>query len=172
VRLYVQIVSKAYQAEGVGVGTDADSNRNWVETLIQGARMLCRVAQAKMGLDGIKEAEEGGSLIEKAKSRLDASDDALVTTVDLAEGIWSSLMALKGQWWLSSTQGLVTISSPRARPTYPTHPLLPFTHPLPLFRPKVSYRIWVLPPRPLSSASRSFTRSRPSNCHYEICAGG
>jgi hypothetical protein len=95
-RLYVQIVSKAYQAEGAGVGADADTNRSWVETLIQGARMLCRVAGAKVGLDGIKEVKEVGLLVEKAKLRLDESDEELAAAVDLVEGIWSSLMALKG----------------------------------------------------------------------------
>ena len=105
-RLYVQIVNKSYQAKSAGISTDTDSNRNWVETLIQGARMLCRVAGAKVGLDGAKEVKEAGSLIEKAKLRLDESNGELLATVDLAEGIWSSLMALKGQWWL---QGRITI---------------------------------------------------------------
>jgi hypothetical protein len=89
-RLYVQVVSKAREAGGVGIGTDADTDRHWVETLIQGARMLCRLAEP----GGIEDGREAGLLIDKAKTRLDKDDKELVATVSLAEGIWSTVMAL------------------------------------------------------------------------------
>jgi hypothetical protein len=90
-RLYVQIVSKAHVAGG-----DADSDQHWVETLTQGARMLCRFAMTSTGLEGIKDAREAGVLIEKAKERLNREDKELTASVDLAEGIWSWTLALKG----------------------------------------------------------------------------
>ena len=83
-------MSKAWEAGGAGVGVDADTNRHWVETLVQGARMLCRMA----GPDGIEDAREAGVLIDKAKTRLDKDDKELVAKVCLAEGIWSTVMAL------------------------------------------------------------------------------
>lgn len=89
-RLYVQVVGKAWEAGGAGVGVDADTDRHWVETLIQGARMLCRLT----GPSAVEDAREAGMLIEKAKTRLNMDDKELVATVYLAEGIWSSIMAL------------------------------------------------------------------------------
>jgi hypothetical protein len=94
-RLYVQVVGKAHQADSDSV--DADSDRCWVETLVQGARMLCRFALAASGLEGLKDAREAGELIEKARTRLDVADKALSASVDLAEGIWSMTMALRGR---------------------------------------------------------------------------
>jgi hypothetical protein len=90
----VQIVSKAHLAGG-----DADSDRHWVEILVQGARMLCRCAIAVTGLEGGEDAREAGVLIEKAKGRLDRGDKELAPSVDLAEGIWSWALALKGNWF-------------------------------------------------------------------------
>jgi hypothetical protein len=90
-RLYVQVVSKAHTA-----GSDADSDRHWVETLVQGARMLCRSAAATIGLEGIKDARDAGVLIEKARERLCREDKHLVASVDLAEGIWNWTISLKG----------------------------------------------------------------------------
>jgi hypothetical protein len=80
----------------------ADTDKNWVQTLIQGARMLCRVARSKSGTalgttgNGLDEAKEAGVLIEKAKIRLDKDDAELAASVYLAEGIWHSIMAHKG----------------------------------------------------------------------------
>jgi hypothetical protein len=97
-RLYVQVVSKAFETGGVGVDrVDQETDKEWVETLVQGARMLCRLASAPgRGLDGISEAKDAGELLQKAKTRLDMRDVALSASVDLAEGIWQSVMALKG----------------------------------------------------------------------------
>jgi hypothetical protein len=80
----------------------ADTDRNWVQTLVQGARMFCRVACSKSGTalgtvgNGLDEAREAGALIEKAKTRLDANNPELAASVYLAEGIWHSVMAHKG----------------------------------------------------------------------------
>lgn len=117
-RLYVQVVGKAWEtanAETTQKQEDkstsslenvhgADTDRNWVQTLVQGARMLCRVACLKSGTalgttgNGLDEAKEAGVLIEKAKTRLDQNDTELVASVYLAEGIWHSVMAHKGKF--------------------------------------------------------------------------
>jgi hypothetical protein len=101
-RLYVQVVSKARQATSSATGMcfeeDADTDKVWVETLVQGARMLCRLASATDdGVQGMKDAREAGELIEKARVRLDTNDKQLVAIVDLAEGIWHSVMAFLGE---------------------------------------------------------------------------
>lgn len=91
-RLYVHVVSKAFET-----GNGADTDENWVQTLVQGARMLCRLAAAPgAGLEEMNEAREAGELIEGARKRLGANDEELAASVDLAEGIWHSVMALKG----------------------------------------------------------------------------
>jgi len=115
-RLYVQVVGKAWEtanAEATQKPEDAsvsslesargaDTDRNWVQTLVQGARMLCRVACSKSGTalgttgNGLDEAKEAGVLIQKAKTRLDKNDAELVGSVHLVEGIWHSVMAHKG----------------------------------------------------------------------------
>lgn len=120
-RLYVQVVGKAWETAGAGVTQKrgdkstsrvenlcgADTDRNWVQTLVQGARMLCRVACLKSGTalgttgNGLDEAKEAGVLIEKAKTRLDQNDPELVASVYLAEGIWDSVMAHKEQMSLT-----------------------------------------------------------------------
>jgi hypothetical protein len=94
-RLYVEVVGKAHRVGGDS--SEADTDRCWVETLVQGARMLCRFAMATPGLEGMKDGREAGELIEKAKTRLDLEDKTLASSVDLAEGIWSTVMALKGE---------------------------------------------------------------------------
>lgn len=96
-RLYVQVVEKAWQTSDAGVGADTDSNLHWVETLSKGARMLCKLASISPGLVDIDDAKEAGVLIKKAKTRLDMNDKSLVARVDLAEGVWSSVMGLKGK---------------------------------------------------------------------------
>ncbi|KAG6330168.1 hypothetical protein ID866_8922, partial [Astraeus odoratus] len=92
-RLYVQVVSKSREA---GIDGDYDTDQRWVETLVEGARMLCRLAAARSGLDGIDEVREAGELIEKAKTRLDAEDEELVARVAVAEGVWNIVSALLG----------------------------------------------------------------------------
>lgn len=117
-RLYVQVVGKAWEtanAEATQKQEDTntstvesshgiDTDRNWVQTLVQGARMLCRVACSKSGTtlgttgNGLDEAKEAGALIEKAKTRLDENDTELLASIYLAEGIWQSVMARKGMF--------------------------------------------------------------------------
>jgi hypothetical protein len=100
-RLYIQVVGKAWQTNNEIEGEYTDTNRCWVETLVAGARMLCRSASSNLGLEGIEDVREAGTCIEKARTRLDLhADDGegrrLRASVDLAEGIWSSVLALKG----------------------------------------------------------------------------
>lgn len=88
-RLYVQVVSKAREA---GVDNDFDTDRHWVETLINGARMLCRLSISRQ--DGIDDAKEAGDMIEKAKTRLDENDKEMVARVALAEGVYYTTLAI------------------------------------------------------------------------------
>ena len=93
-RLYIQIVGKAKLARKT---TEPDTV--WVATLVWGARMLCRlalVADSTSGHRGIDEAREAGEILEKAKERLDSSDKTMTARVELAEGIWNTVMAIKG----------------------------------------------------------------------------
>ncbi|KAF8530061.1 hypothetical protein BU17DRAFT_72839 [Hysterangium stoloniferum] len=83
-RLYVQVVSKAREA-----GTCDESDRIWVETLVQGARMLCRVP------GGVAEAQEAGDLIIRAEKKLDIRDHATSASVLRAKGIWHACMAIR-----------------------------------------------------------------------------
>ena len=125
-RLYVQVVGKAWETANAGTAEEreetstssvesvhgADTDRNWVHTLVQGARMLCRTAYSKSGTalgtsgNGLDEAKEAGVLIEKAKTRLDKNDAELVARVYLAEGIWHSAMAHKGRLAMSGHMAL------------------------------------------------------------------
>lgn len=89
-KLYVQVVSKAYK-----VNADADTDKHWVETLVYGIRMLCRHASSLHGLDGVEEAKEAEALVERAYQRLDREDKKLLASVELAEGICQSVLALK-----------------------------------------------------------------------------
>jgi hypothetical protein len=93
-RLYIHTVGKAKLAR-----KPTESDATWVATLVWGARMLCRlslVADSTSGHRGIDEAREAGEILQKAKERLDSSDKALNARVELAEGIWNSVMAIKG----------------------------------------------------------------------------
>ncbi|CCM03055.1 uncharacterized protein FIBRA_05174 [Fibroporia radiculosa] len=100
-RLYVQIVSKARETKMAEVHTgniqedeDIDTDRNWVHTLIQGARMLCRLSLVESeSSPAIASAKEAGVMIDKAKTRLNQTDKELVANVRLAEGIWHSVTA-------------------------------------------------------------------------------
>ncbi|KAF7290669.1 hypothetical protein MIND_01307200 [Mycena indigotica] len=94
-KLYVQIVSKAWQASNSTVTEDTDTNKHWVETLVSGARMLCKDASLASEAEGINDVRDAGKLITQAKTRLDIHDAELVAMVDLAEGVWNTLMVLK-----------------------------------------------------------------------------
>ncbi|KAI0631519.1 hypothetical protein C8Q77DRAFT_1061722 [Trametes polyzona] len=116
-RLYVQIVSKAREASlaeeesatpeatgAFGAGKDIDTDENWVQTLVQGSRMLSRLALADEDPGkAVEEAKEAGEMIEKAKTRLNASDAALVASVQIAEAIWHIAMAYTEQDVLTRT---------------------------------------------------------------------
>lgn len=96
-KLYVQIVSKAYQASKEGVSEDVDSDDQWVETLVFGIRMLCRYAATSDDPESIQDIRYAETLIEKARSRLSTRNAFLVASVFLAEGVCHSAMALKGE---------------------------------------------------------------------------
>jgi hypothetical protein len=103
-RLYVQIVNKGFQAGSMNVDGSGLDDVRWVETLVQGARMLCHIASSKRGPAGLEEAREAGTLIDKVKEYVDLRDGVVVegknkeqaASVLLAEGIWNSVMADKG----------------------------------------------------------------------------
>lgn len=109
-RLYVQVVSKAREArlaedqdtdpetEGAfGAGKDVDTDFYWVQTLVQGSRMLSRLALVDEDAGkAVAEAKEAGEMLQKAKSRLDASDKTLLASVQLAEAIWRVTTAYTG----------------------------------------------------------------------------
>ncbi|KAF8152244.1 hypothetical protein B0H34DRAFT_724464 [Crassisporium funariophilum] len=105
-RLYIQVVGKAYEASKEGVGEDKDTDEYWVETLVFGARMLCKFASSSPGLEGLEDVQEAGVVIEKARTRLDTTNARLMARVQLAEGIHKSLLAMKGQEPLTRTQHL------------------------------------------------------------------
>ncbi|TFK51537.1 hypothetical protein OE88DRAFT_1659604 [Heliocybe sulcata] len=106
-RLYVQVVSKARetaQADGEKAKQQqesplgdlhADTDRHWVETLVQGARMLCRIAGSKPHGEGLAEVKEAGVMVEKARTRLDPENRELAASLDVAEGVWNLMMASK-----------------------------------------------------------------------------
>lgn len=109
-RLYVQIVSKAREARmaeagtatedtvgAFGAGKDIDLDHNWVQTLVQGSRMLSRLAlmETDAGKAG-EQAKEAGETLEKAKTRLDRNDRVLLASVELAEAIWHIATAYTG----------------------------------------------------------------------------
>jgi len=95
-KLYVQIVGKAYQASKEGVHEDLDSDSDWVQTLVFGIRMICRHAAASGDPESVEDVKYAGTLIEKARSRLFQDKPLLVASLHLAEGVWNSVMALKG----------------------------------------------------------------------------
>jgi len=95
-KLYIQVVGKAYEASKEGVGEDKDTDEYWVDTLVFGARMLCKTAAALPGVEGIDDVREAGIVLEKAKLRLNPDDKVLLAKLLLAEGVYWSLLALKG----------------------------------------------------------------------------
>ena len=96
-KLYAQVVGKAWQTNNSRIAEGTDTDENWVELLAFGVRMLCKKASATPGIEGMKEAREAGQLVEKARLRLDTSNRRLVAHVDMAEGIWNTVMAFKGK---------------------------------------------------------------------------
>lgn len=97
----MQVVGKAWQASGGTSNQDTDSNQRWVETLVSGSRMLCKTASSLPGREGIDEVREARICLDKVRTRLDEEDKRLRASVDLAEGVWNSVMALKGKICLS-----------------------------------------------------------------------
>ena len=103
-RLYVQVVSKIREAglsDNTGseaeAGVDADSDRQWVQTLVQGVRLLCRIAIHEQDYGkAVEVAREAGTILKKAKVRLNQQDKELLGSVQLAEGIWHSTLAYVG----------------------------------------------------------------------------
>ncbi|CDO73869.1 hypothetical protein BN946_scf185016.g26 [Trametes cinnabarina] len=116
-RLYIQIVGKAREANlaevdsatddttgAFGAGKDIDTDYCYVETLVQGSRMLSRLALAHTDMGkAVEEAKEAGEVLEKAKTRLDRNDKALLASVQLAEAIWNVVMAYTEQDALTRT---------------------------------------------------------------------
>ncbi|KAI0338701.1 hypothetical protein BDW22DRAFT_1362393 [Trametopsis cervina] len=115
-RLYIQVVSKARQAGLSGTGkdniestgaesdSDFDSDKQWVQTLVLGSRMLCRMALEEVDYGkSVALAKEAGETLEQAKTRLPTEDKELQASVYLAEGVWHSVAASVEQ-------------SPRTRP--------------------------------------------------------
>ncbi|KDR72826.1 hypothetical protein GALMADRAFT_252100 [Galerina marginata CBS 339.88] len=114
-KLYIQVVGKAWEASKEGVGEDMDDDARWVETLVFGARMLCAgvggpggaainlssgssqgAPTNDDGTEGIEDVLEASSVLEKARTRLDENDKRLVADVLLAEGIVWGLLGVKG----------------------------------------------------------------------------
>ena len=104
IRLYIQVVSKAREAASsdadkgsLNGNSEFDTDRQWVQTLVQGSRMFCRLAvdEADYGR-AVQLAKEAGTILQEARSRLDEEDNESVASVFLAEGIWHSVMAYTG----------------------------------------------------------------------------
>ncbi|TFK25843.1 hypothetical protein FA15DRAFT_755465 [Coprinopsis marcescibilis] len=123
-RLYVQVVSKAWQASKQGAGEsvdpddndsqlgeniqgyleDTDTDENWVSILVYGARMLCRMAAAQPGRQNIDDAKEAKKMLAKAKERMSVEDNEenenwrrLRAEIALAEGVCEGILAIKGE---------------------------------------------------------------------------
>ena len=94
------MVGKAYEASKEGVGEDNDTDEYWVDTLVFGARMLLKTASSRPGLHGIDDVKEAGIVLEKARTRLNLEHKPLLAGVLLSEGIYWSLLAIKGIRWL------------------------------------------------------------------------
>ncbi|EKM51123.1 uncharacterized protein PHACADRAFT_263113 [Phanerochaete carnosa HHB-10118-sp] len=122
-RLYIQVVSKAREAGSSQGGAtleaegtmDWDTDHQWVQTLVQGAKMFCRLAILETDHGkAVELAKEAGTMIQKARTRLDEDDKEMVASAQLAEGIWYSVMAYTEQ-------------DPRTRNSKLTHSLEHFT---------------------------------------------
>lgn len=96
-RLYAQIVKKARETgstntdeEASEASTRAETDAYWVETLVQGARMLCRIP------GGLEEVREAADFVFLARERLALLDDEHGASVDLADGICKLMLAIRG----------------------------------------------------------------------------
>lgn len=115
-RLYIQVVGKAYEASKEVLGEDMDTDEHWVDTLVFGARMLLMTAGMNPGLEGIDDVKEAGTVLEKARTRLKSEDKSLLAKVLLSEGIYWSLLAIKGIW-RNHLRATYTYCSYRSRTT-------------------------------------------------------
>ena len=108
-QLYIQVVSKAREAatsdrEGsepsnlnIELNTEFDTSRQWVQTLVQGSNLLCKSALQEPDYGKSNElAKEAGTVLEKARKRLDWNDKELAASLYLAEGVWHSVAAYTG----------------------------------------------------------------------------
>lgn len=106
-KLYIQVVGKAYETsgsvsglcsrgEGETQGEDTDTDENWVDTLVFGAIMSCKYASVSNEMDELNEAHQ---IIEKAKTRLDKANKRLVAKVSLVEGVYWMIVGVKGWFW-------------------------------------------------------------------------
>lgn len=111
IRLYVQVVRKARetgtmneQGEDTHDTSTIELDALWVQTLVQGARMICRIP------GGVKEAREAVELTAYARDRVSNLSDELVASVDLADGICKSVLALRGDafHWLLTLLTMLT----------------------------------------------------------------
>ncbi|THH06231.1 hypothetical protein EW145_g4227 [Phellinidium pouzarii] len=96
VRLYVQIVRKSREtgtmnAQGEDTHGAGATERDalWVATFLQGARMLCRMQ------GGVREIREAEEFIGLARERIGSVSDELIASVDLADGICKSMLAIR-----------------------------------------------------------------------------
>ncbi len=98
-KLYAQIVRKAHETmfnSSMGAAAEGsepvgfDDDVYWVQTLVQGARLLCRIPES---LDDIKHAV---TLIAQARERVTGLSDEVKASVDLADGICKSLLTVRG----------------------------------------------------------------------------
>ena len=97
-RLYVQVVKKARETGTMNEdGEDThdpdviESDLLWVQTLIQGARMLCRIP------GGVEDAKEAIVLVDLARERVVSLGDEVNANLDLADGICKSTLANRGK---------------------------------------------------------------------------
>ncbi|KZS95292.1 TPR-like protein [Sistotremastrum niveocremeum HHB9708] len=88
-RVYVTVVSRARQS---GDLTNPEEDSQWVGMLVQGARMLCRIPDGS-----VDDAKEALTLLHQARETLSADETELSASVDLAEGIANTALALKEQ---------------------------------------------------------------------------
>lgn len=168
-RLYVQVVSKAREAmsgeSDIDLTLICDTDRNWVTTLIHGARMLCRLALQESDYGtALEEAKEAGVMIEKAKTRLDNDDMELVAGVQLAEAIWCGVMALTGRFeFVPSASSLTMKFLGRARPVNPGRTITKLVNPITVCCGDFSFSIHPSSPRSCSLSTWRSSRHERSD---------
>ena len=98
-RLYVQVVKKQRETgtvnengEDMGDSGACESDKNWVDTLVHGARMLCRLPGT------VEDIREAIRLVLQARERSGNVDDRTLAEIDLADGICESMLALRGTY--------------------------------------------------------------------------